>query len=314
MAKQTPLSAVRSLQLDLLAMLALPTLSAWYFYGSRALLLVCISIITCVLCELAGRKILRQPNTVSDLSAVVTGVIIALMLPANAPLWLPVSGGIFAIIVAKLPFGSTEKLPFSPAAASLAFLTICFPDIIFDYPKVSAANAAISSTSGVSLAAMLAQNTSISLSSVKAIDIFVGNFPGAIGTSCIIVLIGSAFYMLIRRTNLFTTAAGFIAGAALMAVCFPRVTNRFSSLVLELCAGYMIFTALFLITESGTQPKNPISRLLYGFTAGTACMLMRRFGTFEECSCFAVLIINAAWPVADKALNKVLNKNKKVKE
>lgn len=312
MAKHGTLKETRSLQLDLLAMLALPTLSAWYFYGSRALLLVCVSVIACVICELAGRAVLRQAQTVADLSAVVTGIIIALMLPANAPLWLGVIGGIFAIVVAKLPFGSTEKLPFSPAAASLSFLTICFPDIIFSYPKVSAASEAISSTSGVSLASMLAQNTSISLGSVKAIDIFVGNFPGAMGAGCIIVLIGSAIYMLIRRTDLFTTVAGFIAGAALMAVCFPRITNRFGSLVLELCAGYMIFAALFLITESGTQPKKPLSRLLYGFTAGTACMLMRRFGTFEECACFAVLIINAVWPVADKALDKLLNKNKKV--
>ena len=313
MAKQSPLQATRSLQQDLLTMLALPTLSAWYFYGTRALLLVCISIITCVLCELAGRKILKQPHTVADLSAIVTGIVIALMLPANAPWWMPVYGGIFAIVVAKLPFGSTEKLPFSPAAASLAFLTICFPDIIFAYPKVSAASAALASTNGVSLASMLAQNTSVSLGSVKAIDIFVGNFPGAMGTGSIIVLIGSAIYMLIRRPNLSTTAAGFIAGAALMAICFPRVTNRFSSLVLELCAGYMIFAALFLITENSTQPKKPLSRLLYGASAGIACMLMRRFGTFEECSCFAVLIINAAWPVADKALDKFLNKNKKVK-
>lgn len=308
MAKKSPLADRRSFSLDLLAMLALPVVSSWYFYGAGALKLILISVIVCVICELLGRKLLKQPATITDLSAVTTGIILALMLPANAPLWIPVIGGIFATAVAKLPFGSVEKLPFSPAAASFAFLTICYPDIIFNYPRISAVSAALSSTSGSSLAAMLAKNTSISLSSVKAIDIVIGNFPGPMGAGCIIILAGSAIYMLIRRTKLFITVAGFLSGAALAAICVPRVTNLFTSLVLELCAGYMIFAALFLVTEPGTQPKKPLSRLLYGFTAGLACMLMRRFGAFEECSCFAVLIVSAAWPVADKFINRLSDK------
>lgn len=308
MAKINPVATQRMLSLDLLAMLALPAISAWYFYGTGAIKLIFVSVIVCVLCEYLGRKLLRQSSTVADLSAVTTGIIIALMLPANAPIWIPAIGGAFAIIVAKLPFGSVEKLPFSPAAASVAFLTICYPDIIFNYPKISAVSAALSNTSSSSLASMLARNTSVSLGSVKAIDIFIGNFPGAMGTGCIIILIGSAIYMLIRRTQLFITASGFLTGAALAAICVPRITNRFSSLVFELCAGYIIFAALFLITEKGNQPAHPLSRLLYGFTAGAGCMLMRRFGAFEECSCFAVLIISAAWPVADKAIMKLLDK------
>ncbi len=311
MAKQNKYQKTRSLQLDLLTMLAMPMLSSWYFYGLGAIRLICVSVITCVLCELIGRRVLRHPSTVSDLSAVVTGILIALMLPANAPVWLPAVGGMFATVVAKLPFGSTEKLPFSPAAAGFSFLTICFPNLIFDYPRISAISIALSNTGSSSLASMLSQNTSVSLRSVKALDILVGNFPGTMGASCIIVLVGSAIYLLIRRTKLFITTAGFLTGAALMAICFPRVTNLFSSLVLELCAGYMIFAAVFLITEHSTQPKHPLSRLLYGFTAGVSCMLMRRFGTFEECACFAVLIINAAWPVIDKAFMNIFNKRKK---
>ncbi len=313
MAKKNQLTAQRSLSLDILAMLALPVASSCYFYGMGALRLIFISVIVCVVCEILGRKILRQPSSFTDLSAVTTGIILALMLPANAPLWIPVIGALFAIIVAKLPFGSVEKLPFSPAAASFSFLTICYPDIIFNYPRISAFSAALSSTSSSSLASMLARNTSISLRSVKAIDIIIGNFPGPMGAGCIMILAGSAIYLLIRRTKLFVTVAGFLTGAALAAICVPRVTNLFSSLVLELCAGYMIFTALFLVTEIGTQPKKPLSKLLYGFTAGLACMLMRRFGAFEECSCFAVLIVSAAWPVADKALARLANRKEQKK-
>ncbi len=297
---------IRSFQLDMLAILVLPCVSAWYFYGASAVALIVVSVLSAVICEWLGRKILKQDSTIGDLSAVTAGVIIALMLPANAPLWLPALGSSFAIIAAKLPFGSTETLTFSPAAAGMAFLTICFPDMIFDYPQITAENALLSGSTGSSLGFMLSQNTSISLSSVKAIDIFTGNYPGPMGAGCIIVLFGSALYMLIRRTKLFISVAGFVTGAALMAICFPRVTNLFSSLVLELCAGYMLFAALFLLTEMGTQPKLPLSRLLYGFFGGVVCMCMRRFGAFEEAASFGILIINAVWPIIDKRLSKLL--------
>lgn len=297
----------RALQLDMLAILVLPSICAWYFYGAKALALVAVSVITAVICELFGKKFLKQDSTVSDLSAVVTGIIIALMLPANAPLWLPAVGSSFAIIAAKLPFGKTETLPFSPAAAGMAFLTICFSDLVFDYPAIS--NSVATGSVSSSLAYMLLQNMSINLESAKAIDIFTGNHPGPMGAGCIIVLLGSGLYLLIRRTNLFISTLGFIAGAALMALCFPRVTNLFASVVLELAAGYMIFAALFLLTEQGTQPQLPFSRLFYGLFAGIICMLMRRFGAFEECACFGILIADAIWPIADRQIEKFFSKS-----
>lgn len=300
----------RALQLDMLAILILPCVSAWYFYGSKALALVAVSVITAVLSEFFGRKVLKQDSTVSDLSAVVTGIVVALMLPVNAPLWLAVTGSSFAIIAAKLPFGRAETLPFSPAAAGMAFLTICFSDLIFDYPQITASNAMLSGSTGSSLAYMLSQNMSVSLGSVKAIDIFTGNHPGPMGAGCIIVLFGSALYMLIRRTKLFISVAGFAAGAAFTALLFPRVGNVLSSVVLELAAGYMIFAALFLLTEQGTQPHHPVGRLLYGAFTGIICMLMRRFGAFEEGVCFGILISQAAWPVIDKYLNILLYKTR----
>lgn len=314
MSENFSTKATRSLQLDMLAILILPCISAWYFYGTKALKLIAVSVITAVACEFFGRKLLRQSSTIGDLSAVTTGIIISLMLPASAPLWMPAIGSSFAIIAAKLPFGRNETLPFSPAAAGMAFLTICFSDLIFDYPRI-VANTALSGSSGSSLAYLLSQNTSISLSSVKAIDIFTGNYPGPMGAGCIIMLFGSALYMLIRRTKLFISVAGFVAGAALMALCFPRVTNLFSSIVLELAAGYMIFAALFLLTEQGTQPKLPLSRLLYGVSAGAVCMLIRRFGAYEECACFGILIINAVWNAVDRQLVKFIeNKNNRTRE
>lgn len=311
MAKQTNLAQTRKYQLDMLVMVILPCVSAWYFYGARAVALILVSVFTAVICEALGKKLLRQPQSVTDLSAVTTGIFIALVLPASAPLWLPAIGSAFAVAVVKLPFGANSTLPFSPAAAGIAFLTICYPDLVFDYPSVSAGASALSGSAGSSLTYLLSQNTSISLGSVKAIDIFTGNYPGPMGASCIIILIGSALYMLIRRTNLFISLAGFIGGAALIAICFPRITNLLSSIVLELAAGYMIFAAIFLLSEMGTQPKAPISCLLYGFTAGLICMLIRRFGFYEEGACFGILISNAVWQAVDPYIEKFLLKKTK---
>ncbi len=296
----------RQLWLDMLAMLALPCVSAWYYYGGYALKLLAVSVLSAVLCELFGCIILKKKITLGDFSAVVTGIMIALMLPASAPLWLPVCASSFAVLAAKLPFGKVERLPFSPAAAGMAFITICFPDLVFDYPKVSEA---LSGT-GVSLAALLSQNTSVRLNSVRAIDIMTGNFPGPMGAGCILVLFGSAIYMLIRRTKLFVSTAGFLTGGALVAVCLPRVTNLLPSVVLELCAGTLLFAALFLITEPGTQPEKPLHRLLFGFLGGVLCMVMRRFGAFEESAFFAVLLTDAVWPVIEQWWNKAEEKRK----
>ncbi len=301
-----PANQTRLLWLDVLAMLALPCVSAWYYYGGQALKLLAVSVLSAVLCELFGGLLLNRRITVGDLSAAATGLMIALMLPASAPLWLPVCGSAFAIVAAKLPFGRVERLPFSPAAAGMAFLTVCFPKLVFTYPKVSTA---LSGT-GVSLAAMLAQNTSLSLGSVRAIDMLTGNFPGPMGASCILVLLGSALYLLIRRTKLFVTAAGFLAGGALVALCLPRVAGLLPSVVMELCAGTMLFSALFLITEPGAQPEKLLRRLMFGFFGGALCLIIRRFGAFEESACFAVLLAQAAWPVADRRLNAARSKRK----
>ena len=277
--------------------------------------LLAVSVLSAVVCELFGSILLKMKISVGNLSAVGTGLMIALMLPASAPWWLPVCGSAFAIVAAKLPFGRVERLPFSPAAAGMAFLTVCFPQLVFAYPKVSPA---LSGT-GVSLAAMLAQNTSLSLSSVRAIDMLTGNFPGPMGASCILVLLGSAIYMLIRRTRLFISVAGFLTGGALVALCLPRVASLLPSVVMELCAGTMLFAALFLITEPGAQSEKPLLQLLLGFFGGALCLLMRRFGAFEESACFAVLLTQAVRPVVEQWLTaaskkRARNETKEIEE
>ena len=174
--------------LDRLVMLFAPTVMAWYYYGSRALWLVCIAVLTAVVCEGLGMKILGRHPTLRDLSAVVTGVTVALCLPASSPAWLIVLAVSFAILAAKLPFGTARSLLFSPAAAGLAFVTVCLPQYVFAYPALPASGESVpvfgssAFTEGVSLTQMLQNRASVGGELANYLDILLGAHAGAMGT------------------------------------------------------------------------------------------------------------------------------------
>lgn len=303
-------NSIRNYMADMLIMSAAPAAVSVYYYGWRAVILIAISAITAVVCEYLACAITKKENTVSDLSALFTGVIIALMLPVSVPLWMPVVGSAFAILVAKLPFGSTAKTPFVPAAAGLAFLIICWPSAMFKFPAPGAEVLAASDplfSAETSLAGMLKTGNSLSPDWFNYFDVFVGMIPGAMGTTSMLVCVALAIYLFIRYPDRWISSAGFVAVCAFCAVVFPRVmSGRKMSLVMEIASGMLLFCAIFLITDPATQPASLISKLLYGMSAGALCMLIRYVGPYEDGSVFAVLLINAVWPVLDPYIEKYL--------
>lgn len=313
-------NSIRNYMADMLIMSAAPAAVSVYYYGWRAVLIIAISALTAVICEYLACAITKKENSLSDLSALFTGVIIALMLPVSVPLWMPAVGSAFAILVAKLPFGSTTKTPFVPAAAGLAFLIICWPTGMFKFPAPGAEVLAASDplfVSETSLAGMLKTGNSLSPDWFNYFDVFVGMIPGAMGTTSMLVCAALSLYLLIRYPDRWISSAGFVAVCAFFAVIFPRVmSGRKMSLVMELASGMLLFCAIFLITDPATQPASLISKLLYGMSAGALCMLIRYVGPYEDGSVFAVLLINAVWPVIDPFIEKYLvssGKHKKEK-
>ncbi|MEI6578028.1 MAG: RnfABCDGE type electron transport complex subunit D, partial [Eubacteriales bacterium] len=292
-----------------------PAIMAYYFYGLKVFVMLTVSILTAVVCEgLGGLFMRRKKTTLYDLNEVFTGAVIALMLPALDSVLLPVIGSAFAIIVAKLPFGGTKSAPFVPAAAGFAFLCVCWPSEVFNYTVASAQfGAAASNVTGTSIASMLQSGNSLRLNLVSIFDILSGNFPGPMGAGSIMVMLAASIYMLFTRPSALLNTLGYILSCAAIALLFPRGHNlfdlnfqdRFSSLVLELCSGTLVFTALFLLPDPATSPKNNnLHRLYYGIFSGVLCMLMRYFGAFEEGACFALLLSNASWPFIENRLNK----------
>lgn len=315
----------RDYMIDMLIMLSATTIMAVFHYGIRSLIMVATSIATAVLCE-SSIDLLRKrnPHRVGDLSSIFTGAAIALMLPASAPMWLAPIGSIFAIAVAKLPFGNARTTPFVPAAAGFAFLTLSYRELVFTYPSVRADVKGLVTgqegfVSGISVANMLSQKTSIGTGIINMMDLFVGKVPGPMGASCLFVMFGLFMYMLVRRSSEWITSAGFLAACSILAVVFPRVlTGRSISLVMELSSGVLFFSAIFFISDPITSPKSQMSRVIYGFAGGVLTMIFRYFGEFEEGVCFAILIMNALSSyfetLGEKINNRLNNKEYKPKD
>lgn len=287
----------------LICMIPLAIISI-YLYGINVLWLILTSVVTAVLCEYIAFRIMKKDKTINDLSAVATGLALALMLPASAPLYFAFAASAFSILVAKVPFGSARKTPFVPAAAGFAFLCVCFSKELFSYPLSSAAASSISTNTaaniGTSFGEMLTYGKSVSLNPIEIISILTGKNPGPLGTTCMLAMIGIAVYLLAKRPKRFTITFSFLLAAALMALAFPRVNSgRITSLVMELSAGSLVFVSLILLPDPANSPKKFPQTFFYGFFAGIICMLLRYYGKYPECDCFAVLIMNAVFPVCE---------------
>ena len=293
--------------LDMFIMLLAPMFISIYYYGLHALYLLCTAAVTAALSEYIFGKLFKTFPTPRDFSAVITGLCLALCLPASSPLWLAVLGASFAIIVAKLPFGNARSLLFSPASAGLCFLAVCFPKLFFVYPVVPGAKEAVglfgtpTFTEGVSLAKMLSSSASIGNHLSNYFTVLLGDFAGPMGTTCILALLGSLLYFAIRHFRGFEATLSFLLTVAVWAFLFPRITTgRFLSVFMELSSGMLLFAAIFFLPNSILLPKRFYGRLLYGLLAGIGTMVLRYFGAFEEGVIFVLLLMSATSPTLSK--------------
>ena len=316
----------RKYMFDMLMVLLAPMAMSFYYYGLRAVLLVLYSVITALVCEFLTSRIYKFEASYSDLSSVVTAITVAMCIPASSPWWVPILTTVFALAVVKFPFGNSRSLMFLPSAAGLAFLTVCNSARMFAYPIIptqsdkfallSSANAA----QGNSLAYMLSQGNSIGINIISYIDIAVGNVSGPMGATCAVAILGGLLYLLIRRPKTAAMSFVYLGTCAVYAFLFPRITTgRGISVIMELCSGLVGFAALLFVTNETLAPKRTIARILYAALMGLITMLLRTFGSFEDSTVFAVLIVNAFAAALDKKLpltkkEKLLIEQKKAAE
>lgn len=269
-------------------------LMAFYFYGTRVLVLTLISIVSCVVLEYLYRRILGKPRSIGDLSAVITGFILAYNMPASAPLWFPVAGAFFAVIIVKQLFGGIGKNVFNPALGGILFLTVTWPGIMSSLPlpfnQLSVwGNVGKFETGRSALSALKAGQ----LPDNKLFEMLLGNQPGYFGACAVLVLLAGGLYLLYRRIISWTIPVSFVGTVALISFIFPRSpAGRLDSMLFEILSGSLIFAALFIATDPVTSPVTNVGRLLYGFFCGLITVLIRYTGIYPEGAYFAIFLMN----------------------
>lgn len=274
----------------IIALLPSVIVGVWVF-GARAFAITMLSVTTCVASEYIYEKLLKKPITVTDLSAVVTGLILAVNLYSTAPWWLPVLGGAFAIIVVKMLYGGIGQNFMNPALAARCFLLLSFSRIMTDYPTLDG----VSSPTPL----VLAKQGEI----VPIRDLLLGTHSGTIGeTSAIAIIIGAVYLCakgvikpreplaVILSTGVFVTFFSVIQGK-------PVTLNY---LAVQMLGGGMLLGAVFMASDYATTPVTPWGQVIFGCCVGFITALIRCVGNGVEGVSYAIIISNLLTPAIEK--------------
>lgn len=277
----------KNIMIDMLAALSFPLAFACYLYGLQVILRVLFAGFCCYFADLAATLLSGRKSVSAGFSSFVTGAILALLLPANVSYGILLSGSLFAILVAKEPFGGIGNNIFNPAAAGLAFVTVVYSDSIFWYPQPFTADETLTR----SLSYVLKFG---GIPSVSTTDMLIGNFCGPMGATNTIIIVCCFVFLALRRTVSARITLTYVATVGVIALLLPRVScTPLESVVYELGSGYVIFAAVFMLTDPVTAPKHSFSKHLYAVTAGILTMVFRHLGGYEQGVCFAILLVNA---------------------
>lgn len=276
-------------------------------YGLRPIYILLLTMLTAIVSEALCCMVRRRPlRTLLDGSAAVTGLLIGLIMSPMVDYWVPMLGAAFAIIVVKAPFGGYGRNVFNPAAAGVAILTYCFPQRMFTYPAISSVAMlptamSIKDTGVITELSLAAQLQAGATPTATRLQLLLGDFAGPIGGTACLILLAFMAYLLVRRTISAWVVLPYLATCGLIAWLFPLPgMNATYNVMAQLCAGYVLFTGVFLLNDPVTTPRFWLGRLFYGFFTAILVMLLQRIGRVEAGSCFAILIMNAFSPIIDR--------------
>lgn len=285
--------STRSVMLDVIIAL-LPAL-VWgiIISGVRALLIALISIGACVGFEALVERILHRPITVSDCSAAVTGVLLAMNVSAAVPLWMPIVGAFFAIVVVKQLFGGIGKNIVNPALAARVFLFSWAGEMgTFASAGEKITSLGVGAADVVAHATPLASLKSGVIPEVSLFDMFIGNIGGCIGEVSTLLLLMGGVYLIIRRVITWHIPVSYLVTVAVLTYAFPQTGSSTTFMLYELCSGGLMLGAIFMATDYATSPLTPTGRVIYGIGCGGITVLIRYFGGYPEGVSFSILIMN----------------------
>lgn len=308
MAKKLTVSAsphVRSnetttgIMLDVIISLMPALVMSIVYFGLRALVLTAVCVCSCVLFEALARKIMKRPNTIGDLSAVVTGIILAFNLPATMPFWMAVIGSLIAIVVVKQMFGGIGQNFVNPAMTSRIILMTSFPTAmakwVVPFGNTWSADAVTAATPMATLANVQGGDVSaLSDSLPSLLQMLIGNHGGSMGEVCSIALICGGIYLILRKVISPIIPLCFIGTVAVCMLFAGSFNLEF--VAYELLGGGLMLGAFFMATDYSTSPINKKGKIIFGIGCGLITSVIRIFGSLPEGVSFSIILMNILVP------------------
>ena len=285
------------------ALLPAVAVSIWQF-GLNALLMIAVSVASAVFFEWAYRKLLKKSATVGDCSAAVTGLLLAMTMPPTAPLWLPVIGTFFGIVVVKQLYGGIGKNFLNPALAARAFLLASYAMALGQFAVPRSLQGVVDGISAATPLSFL-YGTEPMPAYYTLQSMFLGMRPGALGEISALALLIGGIYLIASKVISWRIPVSFIGTVALLTLIFGHEGySNVDFMLLNLCSGGLFLAAIFMATDYATSPVTLNGQLLYGFGCGVITVLIRYFGGYPEGVTYAILLMNLCTWAIDKAFHR----------
>lgn len=299
-----------SIMLDMLLVLLILSGISFYYYGLRALIVIFISVSVCYITDFICIAIRKAKYTVSDISPVITGLVLALMMPASVPYRIIVVASIFSITIGKQVFGGHKCEIFNSAAVGFLFVSLCFSDKLFMYPKPFDVLSAASNVSNILNEAFSGEAFMSSIPNVSFIDILLGKFCGPMGATHIMILLVAALFLIFRRSV--SGIVFFTETTVVLLFSFLYKNMQINWLPYTLGGDMLLFGVLFLSCDFRTVPKTRSSRFIYGLIVGCMIIFFQYFGKVGTAIVFSVIVAAPFGIELDKralSFAKMLNKS-----
>ena len=295
----------RSIMLDVIIALCPALLMSVIRFGFRALIAVLVSVASAVFFEWLYRKLLHKPQMIGDLSAVVTGMLLAFVCPVTLPYWMLIVGNFFAIFVVKQLYGGLGKNFLNPALAGRAALVACYTSQMTSWidPSTKAplfGGLADVVTSATPLAMMKGGEFDALVSQYNLRDMFIGNIGGSAGEISAMMLLIGGLYLIFRKVISWQIPVAYIGTVAVLTFLFPRGNDALTWMLYNVLGGGLFLGAFFMATDYVTSPVTKKGQLIFGLGCGLITVFIRYFGSYPEGVCYSILIMNCCTWLIDK--------------
>ena len=284
----------RSIMLDVIIALCPALIMSVIRFGFRALISVLVSVVSAMFFEWLYRKLMHKTQTLGDLSAAVTGVLLAFVCPVTLPYWMLIVGNFFAIFLVKQLYGGLGKNFLNPALAARAALVACYASAMTSWSKVDAA------TGATPMALLKAGDMEALTAAYPIKDMAIGFISGSAGEVSALMLLIGGVYLIVRKVISWQTPVAYIATVAVVTFLFPRGNDPMTFMLYNVLGGGLFLGAFFMATDYVTSPVTKKGQLIFGLGCGLITVFIRYFGSYPEGVCYSILVMNCCTWIIDK--------------